>query len=407
VASVTLTAAATTLTVDDIVAITSIEKDSLGNTLTGRTVMWRSTAPAVATVSTSGMVTAVAPGSATIQATSEGVTGSLVITVTTAGPVDALLEQRVLAQEGLAVALVSSALQSQSAVLATAGSSPAFGCQPWPYGTSVQKTSGDSTTTPPLDVSVYYDSTCSRPYLAERVTAYTDSAEHYHMVAVAAYFGPTGTALGTTAYDIRLGATFDNDGVPHELMYGTGMFTPANGAPTVSLGLNCYIALAATDSSLSVPCQAGIAQSFPALSTAIGSVTSVNLTLVDDTMVTFTGSSILKTGALNALTLTNPQPSSLILTGGTTYGTSAASGGEATFSLFPPMPTGWSITDAGHDQKLTINLVSNAVRNLTGTITQISTGAVLATIAVDQSGTGTIAYSDGTVAAVTDWTLAQ
>ena len=63
--------------------------------------------------------------------------------------------------------------------------------------------------------------------------------------------------------------------------------------------------------------------------------------------------------------------------------------------------------DTGHDQAFTINVASNTVRNLIGTITRISTGAVLASLALDQSGTGTITYSDGTVAAVTSWTLAQ
>lgn len=402
VASVMVTATSTTIAINDLLTLVATVKDAQGNTLTGHAVTWTSSAPAVATVSASGVVTAIAAGSATIHATSDGVTGSLAITVT-GGPVNLLLGQRVLAQEGLAVALVSSVLQSQSAVMSTAQSSPAFGCQPWSYGTSVKKQSGDATTTPPFDVAVYYDSTCSRPYLVEHVTAYTVNVQDYHMVATASYFGPTGTALGATAYDLSLRATVDTNGVPHELMYGLGSFTPQNGAPSVSLGLNCYVALVFTGS-FTVPCQAGVAQNFPALSTAIGAIISVNLAL-RDTAVTFTGSSLLKTGPLNSLTLSNPQPTSLALAGGATYGTSTSSGGEATFSLFPPMPTGWTIIDAGHDQQFTINLVSNSVRNLTGSITRISSGSVLATIAVDQSGTGTIAYSDGTHAAVTAWTL--
>jgi hypothetical protein len=41
------------------------------------------------------------------------------------------------------------------------------------------------------------------------------------------------------------------------------------------------------------------------------------------------------------------------------------------------------------------------------TIIQLSTGATLATGSVDQSGTGTITYSDGSSAAITSWTLAE
>lgn len=49
--------------------------------LTGRTIEWSSTDPGVATVSGSGVVTAVALGSTTIQATSEGATGLAAINV--------------------------------------------------------------------------------------------------------------------------------------------------------------------------------------------------------------------------------------------------------------------------------------------------------------------------------------
>ena len=49
--------------------------DAAQNPLTGRPVTWTSGTPAVATVSNTGLVTAVAPGSATITATAGGVSG--------------------------------------------------------------------------------------------------------------------------------------------------------------------------------------------------------------------------------------------------------------------------------------------------------------------------------------------
>ena len=64
--------------------LTATTKDADGVVLTGRTVTWTTSNPAVATVSTSGLVTAVAPGTATITATSEGKTGTSTITVTAA-----------------------------------------------------------------------------------------------------------------------------------------------------------------------------------------------------------------------------------------------------------------------------------------------------------------------------------
>ncbi len=59
--------------------------DRHGNVLTGRGVTWASTATSVATVNSSGLVTARGAGYASIRATSEGITGSGTLTVLLAG----------------------------------------------------------------------------------------------------------------------------------------------------------------------------------------------------------------------------------------------------------------------------------------------------------------------------------
>jgi len=63
--------------------LTATPRDAQGNPLTGRAVVWTTSAQAVATVSNSGLVTAAAAGSATITATSEGKSGTATITVAT------------------------------------------------------------------------------------------------------------------------------------------------------------------------------------------------------------------------------------------------------------------------------------------------------------------------------------
>jgi hypothetical protein len=82
VARVTVTLAMTSLTTGLTTQATAVTADSLGTALTGRTVTWSSSAATVATVSTSGLVTAVAPGTANITATSEGKSGFATVTVT-------------------------------------------------------------------------------------------------------------------------------------------------------------------------------------------------------------------------------------------------------------------------------------------------------------------------------------
>ncbi|HET7552686.1 MAG TPA: Ig-like domain-containing protein [Gemmatimonadaceae bacterium] len=61
--------------------ITATPKSADGKTLTGRSISWNSRDPGVATVNSSGTVTAKAAGSTLIEATSEGVTGVTLVTV--------------------------------------------------------------------------------------------------------------------------------------------------------------------------------------------------------------------------------------------------------------------------------------------------------------------------------------
>src|SRR5207253_182037 len=75
VASVSVTLGASSLAPGQTTQTTAVASDANGTVLTGRPVTWTSLSPAVATVSASGVVTAVSAGSASIQATVETKTG--------------------------------------------------------------------------------------------------------------------------------------------------------------------------------------------------------------------------------------------------------------------------------------------------------------------------------------------
>ena len=81
VASVAASLALGTIEVGQTTQATAVTRDGSGNVLTGRAIVWSSALPGVATVSATGVVTAVAPGTAEIVATSEGRSGSATITV--------------------------------------------------------------------------------------------------------------------------------------------------------------------------------------------------------------------------------------------------------------------------------------------------------------------------------------
>ena len=81
VVSVTVSQPTGNILVGNTTTLAATTKDASGNTITGTTVTWTSSSDAIATVSAAGLVTGVAPGTATITATSNGKTGTATVTV--------------------------------------------------------------------------------------------------------------------------------------------------------------------------------------------------------------------------------------------------------------------------------------------------------------------------------------
>src|SRR5256885_913457 len=82
VASVKVTPTIVNLLLATTVQLTATTTDSAANVLSGRTISWSSSNAGVVSVNGSGLVTGVAPGSATITATSESQSGTVAVTVT-------------------------------------------------------------------------------------------------------------------------------------------------------------------------------------------------------------------------------------------------------------------------------------------------------------------------------------
>jgi len=86
VTTVTVSPGSASIGVGATTPLSATVRDAQGNIMTGQTVTWSTDNAAVATVSSSGVVTGVAAGSATITATSSGKTGTSSITVTATPP---------------------------------------------------------------------------------------------------------------------------------------------------------------------------------------------------------------------------------------------------------------------------------------------------------------------------------
>ena len=82
VAQVVVASASSSLLVGQTTSATATTMSATGTVLTGRTITWSSGSPTVATVTSTGTVTAVGAGPAIITASSEGKSGQVAITVT-------------------------------------------------------------------------------------------------------------------------------------------------------------------------------------------------------------------------------------------------------------------------------------------------------------------------------------
>jgi len=322
------------------------------------------------------------------------------IPTTIAAPPVAIVTERELAQTGLAIGLASTVLQSQFYIVLTMLGGAAS-CTQMDGGGSVNQGAA------PTLVTVYFDNSCTRPYISTGPGTTINQNDNGNGAAIsetATYYGLTGSVIGVITLNEAV-VIGDNQTTPPTgtNLYGLGVFTPASGAKTpVQVGVYCVFGATNT-----VPCAGGIAQDFPALGLAIGAVTPLNLAVGSTVTapVPFTGGGTAVTGPLASLTLTNPNPTSLVVQGGTDFATTTASGSSGAFELFPPTPTSWTLTDTAHDEEFQIALANT--RDLNITITQVSTNETLATGTIDQSGSGSIKYSDGTTVAITNWTLSD
>jgi uncharacterized protein YjdB len=86
VATVSVSPASSSLLIGATAQLSAVTRDSSNNVVTGRVITWSSSNSSVSRVSTSGLVTAVAAGSATITATSETKAGTAAITVSAPAP---------------------------------------------------------------------------------------------------------------------------------------------------------------------------------------------------------------------------------------------------------------------------------------------------------------------------------
>jgi hypothetical protein len=321
-----------------------------------------------------------------------------------------LVEQRMVTQEGLAIALASTVLQSQLEMLISSISDSVGSCSALVgKAGSIKLLSHHKVSKKELKttIAVYFDTKCQSLYISANPDL-VSNGQTINVVETADYMSPTGFKLGTMT--VNENAVLGKSTVKG--VSGLGQFRPSGSKKSVDLGLACKFSNLTGNKVPPFPCEGGVAQDFPKLSEALASVTPLTLTLEGkqgSKGVTFGGTkSDMVTGALGALSITTPSTFTLGIGGKSKrYGTAVTNGSAATFSLFPPTPTSWTIVDKAHDATFSIAVVNNKTRQSKGTVTQTSTGNTLASFTADQSGTGSITYSDHSTAKITSWLLSE
>jgi len=252
-----------------------------------------------------------------------------------------------------------------------------------------------------LVIGIFYDANCTAPY-------YTDTFKF------APGLGVTGVT-GTGEFDAPNGAILGVLSVAQQLKAagsiaifggkGTYKAVAGVGQPPVRTGLACS---ESAGLSATVICQEGVAQDFPALKMALGTVANITFTLtqVSANVVTVQvngGSAKLATGKLGGLSIAQTSPTTLGFQGPhSVVATGSITGSSPALSVIPPTGTQWTFTDVHHATKFSISTAFDFQSN--GKVVN-SNAHTTALIKLDKSGTGTIAYSDKSDAKITNWTL--
>jgi hypothetical protein len=314
------------------------------------------------------------------------------------------LDTRMLAQEGLSIALSNTIVQSQLVIYdsVSAFAQGGTGCMPIAGAGSVLVSSVTpvSASTADAVVTVFYDNACKSPSIQANA-AITATGTGTSVTESASMIGMQGQELGSLA--LTGSATSGSDST---VVIGTGQFTPAGGGAVASLGVTCTV-----PSSGDVTCQSGVAQPFASVGRSTASITPLTIKPVSGGTheVRFKSAATTReTGMLGALSITAASGNALGISGkGQPYPSTAAAGRVGNAVLYPVAPTHWEITDATAGKTFMLRVLDQKSDSWGGRVLDTATGARLAVIALDKSGTGAITYAGRASFAVTNWLLSE
>jgi hypothetical protein len=246
---------------------------------------------------------------------------------------------------------------------------------------------------------VFYDNACTKLYQDIFLDLVATSPSAVSATGSDTYYTSAGQVFDYTTVALSVTLTSSSSGTIS--IQATDAPSPT-AAQTAAIGVACSLASSAAG------CGFGGVTHEAAASQDLGATLSFNATegaaSGGTVPVTISGTGSSFTGSLNALALSAGTFPNWVISGGSTVDT-ATFNGTVTFTTSANL-AGMSITltDAADDGTVTVTAAGTPAV-VTGTIKQTDTGQTLATFTTDAPGNGTITYSNGTTATITNWNV--
>jgi hypothetical protein len=307
------------------------------------------------------------------------------------------------AQTALGFGLAQVVLQSQLLIVAELSGQVA-GCAVLKSGGSAKAGIGS----PPTSATIYFDNACTQPFMvADGTLTVSGNGNLVTVPEAVSFYSVSGTHVGDLMLNVSLGQPTSAAPVT---LYSLGTYTPTTGVRSpVQFGLDCSIPANIATTSGTVTCDVGVAQDFPSLGTAFGSVSPLtfNAPALNSNGLSGFGFSDtpIQQGPLGSLSLTAPGGSSLTLSGGASRSSFYGGATLGAYALFPPTPTEWYVRDSGTEQDFIVGLDTSPATGYLMSEGKPLTTTILVSASTDKSGTGSITWSDGSVSPVNNWTL--
>ena len=317
-----------------------------------------------------------------------------------------LLTQNLLAQQGLAVGLLHTSVQTEIAI-GFGQSSTVGSCVAMPQGGSGSlKTLTRTNNGNDFTVELYYDNACANRYVNAVVAALDSNPNMIRFSERLTYYGVNGARIGIVHIVQRLSDSPQAGN--YSQLSELATFAPVRGGMPVHFGLYCSEPAGEPSKALSL-CGVGVAQSIPMLSEDVASITPINAKLTQITGASYQaqfGNNTSQLARGTGLGISTPTTHSLAITGtSTNAGSSKTTGSIGLLSPFLGAPVIWTITDTGHNAKFSIALHDSGTPTFIGSISQLDNSAKIATVRVDIAGDGLVLFSNNQRIKVSDWMM--